>query len=52
MAQLHVEADGVAQAAPEVVWELVANANSYSRWDRGARAVMRISALRRQTAQE
>ena len=32
MAQLHVEAEGVAQAAPEVVWELVANADSYSQW--------------------
>jgi hypothetical protein len=26
IAQLHVEAEGVAQAAPEVVWKLVANA--------------------------
>ena len=32
MAQLHVEAEGVAQAAPEVVWKLVANADSYSQW--------------------
>ena len=32
MAQLHVEADGVARAAPEVVWELVANADRYSEW--------------------
>jgi len=32
MTQLHVEAEGVAQAAPEVVWELVANADSYSQW--------------------
>jgi len=32
MAQLHVEAEGVAQAAPEVVWELVANAGSYQEW--------------------
>ena len=32
MAQLRVEAEGVARAAPEVVWELVANADSYSEW--------------------
>jgi len=32
MTQLHVEAEGVAQAAPEVVWELVANADSYQEW--------------------
>ena len=32
MAQLHVEAEGVAQVAPEVVWELVANANKYREW--------------------
>jgi uncharacterized protein YndB with AHSA1/START domain len=32
MAQLRVEAEGVAQAPPEVVWELVANADSYSEW--------------------
>src|SRR5262249_58030097 len=32
MAQLHVEAEGVAHAAPEAVWELVANADSYQRW--------------------
>ena len=32
MTQLRVEAEGVAQAAPEVVWELVANADSYSEW--------------------
>ena len=32
MAQLHVEAEGVAQAAPEAVWELVANADSYQEW--------------------
>src|SRR5215472_13078723 len=32
MAQLHVEAQGVAQAAPEAVWKLVANADSYSEW--------------------
>jgi len=32
MALLHVEAEGVAQAAPEVVWQLVADADSYSEW--------------------
>ena len=32
MAQLHVEAEGVTQAAPEAVWELVANADSYHEW--------------------
>jgi uncharacterized protein YndB with AHSA1/START domain len=32
VAQLHVEAEGVAQAAPEVVWELVTNADSYQEW--------------------
>ena len=32
MARLHVEAEGVAHAAPEAVWELVANADSYQRW--------------------
>ena len=32
MAQLHVEATGVARATPEVVWELVANADRYSEW--------------------
>ena len=32
MAQLRVEAEGVALAAPEDVWELVANADSYSEW--------------------
>jgi uncharacterized protein YndB with AHSA1/START domain len=32
MTQLHVEAEGVAQAAPEVVWELVSDADSYSEW--------------------
>ena len=32
MARLHVEAEGVAQAAPEVVWELVANADRYHEW--------------------
>ena len=32
MAQLRVEAEGVAQAAPEALWELVANADRYSEW--------------------
>jgi hypothetical protein len=32
MPPLHVEAEGVARAAPEVVWELVANAGSYCEW--------------------
>jgi len=32
MAQLRVEAEGVAQAAPEAVWKLVANADRYSEW--------------------
>jgi uncharacterized protein YndB with AHSA1/START domain len=32
MAQLHVEAEGVTRAAPEAVWELVANADSYHEW--------------------
>ena len=32
MDQLRVEAEGVARAAPEVVWELVANADRYSEW--------------------
>jgi uncharacterized protein YndB with AHSA1/START domain len=32
MAQLHVEAEGVAHAAPAVVWELVANADRYHQW--------------------
>ena len=32
MTQLHVEAEGVARAAPQAVWELVANAGSYSQW--------------------
>jgi uncharacterized protein YndB with AHSA1/START domain len=31
-ARLHVEAGGVASAAPEVVWDLVADASSYSQW--------------------
>jgi len=32
MAELHVEAEGVAQAAPQVVWELVADADRYRQW--------------------
>ena len=32
MAQLHVEAEGVARAAPQLVWELVANADGYCQW--------------------
>src|SRR5258708_15427762 len=32
MARLHVEAQGVSGAAAEVVWELVANADSYHEW--------------------
>lgn len=32
MAQLHVEAEGVARAAPQAVWELVADAGSYHEW--------------------
>ena len=32
MAQLRVEAEGVAQAPPDVIWELVANADRYSEW--------------------
>ena len=32
MTQLHVEAEGVARAAPPVVWELVANAGRYPEW--------------------
>ena len=32
MDQLRVEAEGVARAAPEVVWELVANADTYREW--------------------
>jgi len=31
-ARLHVEAQGVARAAPEVVWELVSNASRYCQW--------------------
>ena len=32
MARLHVEAEGLAQAAPGAVWELVADADSYHKW--------------------
>ena len=32
MAQLHVEAEGMAQAAPEAVWELVGHADRYHEW--------------------
>ena len=32
MAQLHVEAEGEAQTAPEAVRQLVANADSYQQW--------------------
>ena len=32
MRQLHVEAEGVTRADPEVVWSLVADANSYPSW--------------------
>src|SRR5260221_1829204 len=32
MARLHVEAQGVVRAAAEVVWELVADADSYHDW--------------------
>ena len=32
MARLHVEAEGVTKAAPQVVWALVANADSYHEW--------------------
>ena len=32
MRQLSVEANGVTDAQPEVVWSLVADANSYSSW--------------------
>src|SRR5215813_4485741 len=32
MARLHVEAQGVARATPEAVWELVANARTYHQW--------------------
>lgn len=32
MAQLRVEAEGVAQVPPDAVWELVANADRYSEW--------------------
>ncbi|HYB89035.1 MAG TPA: SRPBCC family protein [Streptosporangiaceae bacterium] len=32
MTQLHVEAEGVSRAAPEVVWELLDDASSYCEW--------------------
>jgi uncharacterized protein YndB with AHSA1/START domain len=32
MTQFRVEAEGATRAAPEAVWELVANADSYSEW--------------------
>jgi hypothetical protein len=32
MAGLHVEAEGVTRAAPEVVWQLVADADRYHEW--------------------
>jgi uncharacterized protein YndB with AHSA1/START domain len=32
MTQLHVEAEGVARAAPQAVWELAANADRYPQW--------------------
>jgi uncharacterized protein YndB with AHSA1/START domain len=32
MTRLHVEAEGTAQAAPEVVWALVADAGRYCQW--------------------
>jgi len=32
MTQLHVEAEGTAEATPQVVWALVADAGSYCRW--------------------
>lgn len=32
MSQLWVEAEGTTRAAPEIVWPLVADANTYSRW--------------------
>ena len=32
MARLHVEAEGVARATPQAVWELIANAGTYSEW--------------------
>lgn len=30
--QLHVEAEGMAEASPEAVWALIADANSYCTW--------------------
>jgi hypothetical protein len=32
MSQLHIEADGVTKAPPEVVWSLIGDANAYSVW--------------------
>src|ERR1700688_2527 len=32
MTQLHVEAEGLDRAAPESVWALIADANTYSQW--------------------
>ncbi len=32
MTRLHVEAEGTAEAAPEVVWALVADADRYCQW--------------------
>lgn len=32
MSQLRVEAEGTTRADPEIVWSLVADANTYSRW--------------------
>ena len=32
MSRLHVEAEGTAAAAPDVVWGLVADANRYAQW--------------------
>ena len=32
MKQLQVEAEGTTKAAPDVVWSLVADANSYPQW--------------------
>jgi uncharacterized protein YndB with AHSA1/START domain len=32
MSRLSVEAEGTTRAGPEVVWSLVANANSYAQW--------------------
>jgi uncharacterized protein YndB with AHSA1/START domain len=32
MTKLHVEAEGLAQASPETVWKLVADADTYHKW--------------------